>query len=340
MGTFRESPALFLRAARAVRRDGVRLAISAPLRGRLVRHARVRELQEKSKRQAAEIASLRQRLKRIERSAANAKDTAAPEPAGLDRTQPGPATSAQLDSVPNPADARVADRVRLFAVLGTWMEGDVVADSVRNALAQGCERVYLVDNGSEDDTVDRAVAEGAILARTFVTTQYDEALRLRHMNDVVAEVSAQERDESLWWLFLDADEFAHGPSGLSLLDYLRTLDARFRVVGARYFNHYPGPPPHYLPGHHPLEVQPLCEELSFPMCASNHRKHPLLRYDRSGPPIAAGRGFHLVEAEGPLLEPELPIFLHHFPFRDEEPTRHRLSLMFSERGGSPRARPQ
>lgn len=239
---------------------------------------------------------------------------------------------AQLDAVPNPADARVADRVRLFAVLGTWMEADVVADTVRNALAQGCERVYLVDNGSEDDTVERAVAEGAILARTFVTTQYDEALRLRHMNDVAAEVSAQEPDESLWWLFLDADEFPHGPSGLTLLEYLQTLDVRFRVVGARFFNHYPSTPPHYVPGQHPLELQPLCEELSFSMCAKNHRKHPLLRYDRNGPPVTAGPGFHQAHAQYPLLEPELPVFLHHFPFREESHTRHRLTLMFADRG--------
>ena len=263
------------------------------------------------------------------RSAAGAKDTAAPALPPV----------AQLDAVPNPADARVADRVRLFAVLGTWMEADVVADNVRNALAQGCERVYLVDNGSKDDTVERAVAAGAVLARTFVTAQYDEELRLRHMNDVVAEVSAQEPDESLWWLFLDADEFAHGPSGLTLLEYLRTLDVRFRVVGARFFNHYPGPPPHYVPGKHPLEVQPLCEELPHPMCASNHRKHPLIRWDRSGPPVAAGRGFHQVHAQSSLVEPELPVFLHHFPFREEESTRQRLTLMFADNGDSTRARP-
>lgn len=256
----------------------------------------------------------------------------------FDPGRSAPASIARINAVPNPPDAKVVERLRLFAVLGTWMEADIVADSVRNALAQGCERVYLVDNGSDDDTVERAVREGAILARTFVTAQYDEALRLRHMNDVVAEVSSQEPDESLWWLFLDADEFSHGPFGLSLLDYLKTLDVRFRVVGARYFNHYPGPAPRHLPGRHPLELQTLCEELPFPMCASGHRKHPLLRQDRSGVPIAAGRGFHLVEGEELLLEPEQPVFLHHFPFREEEATRRRLSLLFAERGGAPRAR--
>src|SRR5262249_61064577 len=105
------------------------------------------------------------------------------------RAERAAAVIARIDAVENPEDARVAARLRLFAVLGTWMEADVVADSVRNAFAQGCERVYLVDNGSEDDTVARAVEHGAILARTFVTEHYDERLRLRLMNDVVTEAS-------------------------------------------------------------------------------------------------------------------------------------------------------
>ena len=68
-----------------------------------------------------------------------------------------------ITSVANPPEPDVLTRVRLFAVLGTWMEADIVADSVRNALTQGCERVYLVDNGSTDDTVEVAVGQGAIL---------------------------------------------------------------------------------------------------------------------------------------------------------------------------------
>lgn len=243
-----------------------------------------------------------------------------------------------IQTLPNPADPDVIPRVRLFGVLGTWMEADVVADSIGNAFAQGCERVYLVDNGSWDATVERAVRHGAVLARSFETDHYDEHLRLRHMNDVVTEVSAQESDEELWWLFLDADEFSHGPAGLSLVDYVRTLDRKFRVVGARYFNHYPSGAPQHVPGRHLLEVQPLCEELSHPMCPSGHRKHPLQRVDKAGPVIRCGRGFHLAECSVPLFEPDQPIFLHHFPFRDEQFTRSRLSLLWEkDQDGASRA---
>jgi len=220
------------------------------------------------------------------------------------------------------------------------MEADVIASTIRNAIAQGCERVYLVDNGSPDDTVGVARREGAILARSFETERHDEELLRRHMNDVVAEVSAAEGDDHIWWLFTDADEFSHGPWGLTLRDYLKTLDCQFRVVGTRCFDHYPNEKPEFTVLRHPLDFQPLCEELAFPMCPSTHRKHPLQRYDRNGPRIECGRGLHLAHCAAQLYEPAQPAFLHHFPYRDEAVTRHRLArLWVKDRRGIVQGRP-
>ena len=235
-----------------------------------------------------------------------------------------------VQAVANPAEPDVLSRVRLFAILGTWMEADVVGDSVRNALTQGCERVYLVDNASSDGTVEIAVGQGAILAHSFSTEHYDENLRLHFMNKVVAEVSSSETDENIWWLFLDADEFSHGPWGMSLLEYLKTLDRRFRIVGSQYFNHFPHTKPQYVSGRHPLEFQPLCEELVFPMCPSGHRKHPLQRYDRNGA-RSCGSRIPSSQMREPLFEPLQPVVLHHFPFREEEVTRNRLALLWAEK---------
>ena len=247
---------------------------------------------------------------------------------------------APIYAEPVPERPDVPGHIRLFAVLGAWMEADVVEATVRNAKAQGCEQVYLVDNDSPDDTVSRACASGAILARTFSTERYDERLRLRHMNDVMRDVSSALADDDAWWLFLDGDEFPHGPSGMTLREYLVTLDRRFRVVGARFFNHYPSAPPHYVTGHHPIDFQPLCEEISFPMCDKGHRKHPLILYRRDAPQIEADRGFHLVRSETPLLEPSQPIFLRHFPFREEIVTRRRLDILLTtDRVGKSRADP-
>jgi hypothetical protein len=236
--------------------------------------------------------------------------------------------STWITAAPNPSNPRVLPHFPMFAVMGTWLEADVIAATIRNAVTQGCARVYLVDNDSPDDTVDVACREGAILARTFKTEQHQEVLLRRHMNEVVAEVSAAERADHIWWLFLDADEFSHGPFGMTLRDYLSTLDERFRVVGTRFFDHYPSGSPQYLTGRHPIDFQPLCEELAFPMCPSRHRKHPLLRYDRHGVPIECGRGLHHAHCSEPLYEPSQPAFLHHFPFRDEVLTRRRLGALW------------
>src|SRR5690349_7353949 len=108
--------------------------------------------------------------------------------------------AASITAEPNPANAQVLPGVRLFAILSTWMEADIVEATVRNAFAQGCERVYLVDNDSPDDTIAIAVAAGAILARTVRTERIDLPLLLRHINEVVGKVSASEPDANIWWL--------------------------------------------------------------------------------------------------------------------------------------------
>jgi hypothetical protein len=228
----------------------------------------------------------------------------------------------------NPAEPDRLAAVRLFAVLGTWMEEDVVTATVANCFRQGCERVYLVDNGSSDRTVERALAGGAVLARTFSTSGYDEAERMRQMQAVVEEVSADSGEQHVWWLWLDADEFHQGPAGLTLRDYLATLDRRFRIVGARFFNHFPSSDPAYAEGRHPLDFQPLCYEIPAPSCGLGHGKHPLQRWDRDQPVIVSGPGSHLASSSDGLLEPTVPVSCHHFPFRAEAATRRRLLQLF------------
>ena len=238
------------------------------------------------------------------------------------RAQPPWVVAADAPPKPRPLAG-----VPLFAIVGTWMEEDVVAATVSNALVQGCDRVYLVDNDSHDGTVAEAVAAGAQLAETFATERYDERLRLDIMNEVVRRESKETGLDHVWWLWLDADEFPHGPRGLTLSEYLGSLDQRFRIVGARFINHYPDRQPAYVRGFHPLDFQPLSEEHAFG-CLQHHRKHPLQRWDRRGAEIICDRGFHRASsAERPLCEPSEAVFLHHFPYRDPEITRARLALL-------------
>ncbi len=225
-----------------------------------------------------------------------------------------------------PDRPRPLDSFRFFAIVCAWMEGDVIGATVANAFAQGCERVYLVDNDSPDDTVRAAVDAGAVLAESFSTERFEERLRFDIMNRVVRDVSEADGSEHIWWLWLDADEFPHGPRGMTIREHLAPLDRRFRVVGARFMNHFPSGTPQYLTGFHPLEFQPLCEEHHQGRCG--HRKHPLQRYDRAGPSIECGLGIHQAHsATRPLIEPPDPIFHHHFPYRDESVTRKRLARL-------------
>ena len=148
----------------------------------------------------------------------------------------------------------VRDRaVRLFGVVGAWMEEDVIGASVANAFHQGCEEVFLVDNDSPDRTVEVAVSSGATFARSFRTECYDERARIALMNETMHAVTERAGADRTWWLWFDADEFPHGPRGQPLARCLATLEDGCRVVGARIFHHFPTRAPHCAAGLHPLE---------------------------------------------------------------------------------------
>jgi glycosyltransferase involved in cell wall biosynthesis len=232
----------------------------------------------------------------------------------------------------NPSAPRPIPDFRFFAVLGTWMEEDVVEATVRHAFSQGVEAVHLVDNASTDGTVERAVTAGATVAETFATREYQERIRILFMNGVVARISLSTGAAHVWWLWLDADEFPEGPDGLTIAEYLRTLDAQFRVVGSTYYNHFPSDAPAYLPGFHPLDFQPLCERF-WPErarhCSQPHWKHPLQRFDRDGAFLMAMGGFHSasLRTTEPLTEPTGGLVTHHFQYREEAFTRARLERL-------------
>jgi hypothetical protein len=235
-------------------------------------------------------------------------------------------------SEPNPEHADVLPDVPLYAVLGTWMEQDIVEATVRNAFAQGADAVYLVDNASTDATVDRAVAAGAMLAESYRTTIYEERIRILLMNAVVARVSLASELPHVWWLWLDADEFPEGPRGLTIAEYLRTLDRRFRIVGSTYYNHFPTTVPGYVPGFHPIDFQPMYGEFvpdEPRYCDQPHWKHPLQRFDAAGPFLRTLEGFHSasVVRDVLLVEPEGGLLTHHFQYREEAATKARMELL-------------
>lgn len=230
---------------------------------------------------------------------------------------------------PNPADPDVLPEFRFFAVIKTWMDEDIIEATVRNAMAQGAEAVYLVDNGSTDATVTRAEAAGAVLGDSYETDVFEGRISQILINAVIARHSLSCRAPFVWWLLLDSDEFPEGPDGLSIRQYLQTLDRRFRLVGSSYLNHFPSGKPEYIPGFHPIDFQTLCEPfapLKHRPCERGHWKHPLQRFDRDGLFVASSEGFHsaTVRTGVPLVEPLGGIITHHFQYRDESLTRAKL----------------
>lgn len=236
-------------------------------------------------------------------------------------------------TAPTPDPPRPLDDFGFYAIVGTWMEGDIIADTVANAFAQGVDRVFLADNDSPDDTVERAVAAGAECSLQYRTEHFEESYRYALMNELVHHVSSASPHDHVWWLWMDADEFCRPQGEGRLRDVLTHLDRSYRVVGARVLNHYPTPgETAHEPGTHPVEHQPLCEEVEQNICRAKHRKHPLQRWDRSGPDLFADFGFHrAVSIERPLLEPPTPIVMHHVPYRREEVSRARLDGLWHGR---------
>ncbi len=145
----------------------------------------------------------------------------------------------------------------------------------------------------------------------------------------MARESLRSGAEHVWWLYLDSDEFPEGPSGLSLREYLATLDRRFRVVGSACVNHLPTAKPEFIPGFHPIDFQPNCYEFEprwTPICGQRHWKHPLQRIDRGAHFIVSRAGSHWGICPDELIEPEGGIVTHHFQYRDEALTRAKLDL--------------
>lgn len=229
--------------------------------------------------------------------------------------------------VPTPAHPESLETFAVYALVMTHNEEDVIGDSVANAFAQGADRVLLVDHDSSDSTVEIAVRNGAELVATFDYDYYDENLRMELLNSIVDEVSTASEYAHIWWLWFDADEFPRPASGGAIRQTLERLDREVRLVGARSLNHYPTPgQPEYVPGIHPASYQLLAYEHDFSFCTRHHRKHPLQRWDREGPPLCATGGFHAARcSSGPIAEADLDLVIHHIDWRSRVAVERRLA---------------
>lgn len=237
----------------------------------------------------------------------------------------------------NPPQPDVIRDPLLYATIKAWNEEDVIEATVRNAFAQGAQKVFLIDNGSDDTTVGRAEDAGATVAERVDSGYFDDDLLVALINGVVARESVSAGADQVWWLHLDSDEFPAGPGHRTVREHLETLDRRFRVVGSSVLNHLPTPgtSPAYLAGYHPLDFMPSCYEqrAGGNGCMQRHYKHPLQRFDRDRSFVSNGVGAHYALSPDTAVarEPAEGIVLHHFQYRDQERTRDALEKLAGPR---------
>ncbi len=239
----------------------------------------------------------------------------------------------KVEAVPSHAYGR--RDIALYATISTWRDEDVVEANVKNCFANGCDRVYLIDNDSGDDTVQRALAAGAVLGKSYRTEYYDDDLRMVIQNHLCREITEREKLPEMWWLNLDADEFVTGRNGESLRRTLETLPPEVRTLGYNSLDLYPEAD-EYVVGQHPAASFRLgsrkCGGVGNYGVKCDHWKHPLLRYYRGVFDAYQSRGSH-----GPSLpkdgstvinEPLGETFwLFHAPFRGKRPTMERLKAL-------------
>lgn len=80
---------------------------------------------------------------------------------------------------------------RLFGIMATWREGDVIEATVNNAFTQGCERVFLVDKRARTTVSSGRAAAEAKIARVYHTDYYFDKIRVAEVNRIVNAVSSE-----------------------------------------------------------------------------------------------------------------------------------------------------
>jgi glycosyltransferase involved in cell wall biosynthesis len=209
----------------------------------------------------------------------------------------------------------------LNAVLCVWNEEDIIESTVKHALAQGCSNVFIIDNGSTDTTIKKAVQAGAQHVTSFLTEYFDVHKKTAHLNAVVQYFNAIFQEEHMWWMYLDADEFPNIDCAMRIIDVLKGIDSSVRGMHGYMLDHIPTHPPYTVSSYHPADFMPVCHK-------TNMEKTLLIRYDKGEPHLYSACGAHTLDTCGKMLPVAKNIInIHHFPMRNPVYTLKRLKKL-------------
>jgi len=207
------------------------------------------------------------------------------------------------------------------AVICVWNEEDIIESTVKHALAQGCSNVFIVDNNSTDKTVNTAINAGAILADSFGSEYFNEYQKIAYLNTVVKKYNESCKEDYIWWLYIDADEFPNIDCELRIIDFIKLLDPSIKAVHGYMFNHIPTHAPYNISGYHPADFMQLANK-------TNTTKIPLIRYDKGKPHFYSASGAHHFDTCGENVPIVLDVLnIHHFNYRRQENTFRRLKQL-------------
>jgi hypothetical protein len=226
--------------------------------------------------------------------------------------------------------------VELYATISTWMDADIIEANVKNCFANGCSRVYLLDNDSSDGTVEAAMSAGATIGEIFETEFYDEDLRIRKQNEIVRRVTTEEKHKILWWINLDADEFCVGLNGERVIDTILRMPSQISTIGSDCIDLYPTEGREYVIGEHPAKCFDKGinrVEGSGHFCPAAHYKHLYFKQTDGVFNVAQTRGNHCLATpkKSTLYEPNFTLRFFHAPYRRKQETQSRLEALCAKK---------
>jgi glycosyltransferase involved in cell wall biosynthesis len=230
-----------------------------------------------------------------------------------------------------PAKLSEGSKSVVYAFISTWYDGDIIGATVRNCFRNRCDRVFVQDNDSPDDSVRMAEQNGADVVNVFKTEYYDDDLRIKLQNDFVRKLVEAHKHDDIWVLTLDADELPIGPNGEPFYEILSRLPRSIRTIGSNAIDLYPDAGDVYDRDKHPAACfkKGIRRTAKF-ACQRNHWKHVAIRYLDGVFDIAQSRGNHypaVPSIRDNIYEPEIEIPIFHAPIRNKEEAYARLEAL-------------
>jgi hypothetical protein len=222
----------------------------------------------------------------------------------------------------------MSDSLRVVALISAFNEGDIISSVIGHLVENGAE-VYLLDNHSNDDTVDQArqwLGRGLIHIELFppdaatepeAATAYDWTAILRRKEELARELGAD------WYMHHDADEIRESPwPGLSLTEAIGWVDGLgYNCIDYNLFNFRPVDDG-FRQGSDPRSYFRLYEE------GAEFDRMQLKTWKNTGAPVSlVPSGGHQASFEGRRVFP-IPFLLLHYPIRGQT---HGTQKVFAER---------